>query len=81
MDDYKDELHTGGLGMNNVKESSNQHTHSAGGSKVKDPVCGMDIDPNSASGEIEQGGHTYYFCSSHCQDKFRAEPARYADTK
>ena len=43
--------------MNNVKESSNQHTHGAGGGKVKDPVCGMDIDPNSASGEIEQGGH------------------------
>jgi Cu+-exporting ATPase len=81
MDDHKDELHTGELEMNNVKEGSNKHMHGTGGSKVKDPVCGMDINAGSASGKIEHGGHTYYFCSSHCQDKFRAEPARYEDTK
>lgn len=44
---------------------------------VKDPVCGMEIDPKSAASE-EYRGKTYYFCSDACHDKFKAEPEKYA---
>jgi len=45
---------------------------------VKDPVCGMEIDPNSATANEEYQGKTYYFCSDACHDKFKAEPEKYA---
>ena len=45
---------------------------------VKDVVCGMDIDPNTASSETEYQGKTYYFCSNACHDRFMAEPQKYA---
>lgn len=36
---------------------------------VKDPICGMEVDPNKALKE-EKDGKDYYFCSQHCKDKF-----------
>ena len=45
---------------------------------VKDVVCGMDIDPNTASSQMEYQGKTYYFCSDDCHAKFMAEPEKYA---
>jgi len=36
---------------------------------VKDPVCGMTVDENSAL-KITKDGKNYYFCSTHCKDKF-----------
>ncbi len=44
---------------------------------AKDPVCGMDVVPETAAGSIEHDGRTIYFCSRHCVEKFRADPARY----
>ncbi len=44
---------------------------------VKDPVCGMDIDPNNAVATEEYQEKTYHFCSAACHDKFKAEPGRY----
>jgi len=43
---------------------------------VTDPVCGMTVDP---AGPLrhEYAGTTYVFCSTHCLEKFRADPARY----
>ncbi len=38
----------------------------------------MDIDPNTASSQMEYQGKTYYFCSNDCHDKFMAEPEKYA---
>ena len=46
--------------------------------KVKDPVCGMEINPATAAGKSEYGGETYYFCSPSCKQRFDADPARYA---
>jgi Cu+-exporting ATPase len=45
---------------------------------VKDPVCGMEIDPATAAASEEYGGTTYYFCAQGCHDSFVAEPERYA---
>ncbi len=46
--------------------------------KVKDPVCGMEIDPEHAAGKTEYQGKTYYFCSSGCKTTFEKDPAKYA---
>ncbi len=46
---------------------------------VKDPVCGMDVDPYAAKHSAEHEGHPYYFCSAGCRTKFVANPASYVD--
>ena len=43
----------------------------------KDPVCGMDVDPESASGKSEYKGQTYYFCSLGCKASFDKDPEKY----
>ena len=48
---------------------------------VKDPVCGMQVNPDSAAGSHQHAGQTYYFCSTGCLNKFRADPARYLAPK
>lgn len=45
---------------------------------VKDPVCGMEIDPAKAAGSSEYGGQTHYFCNLNCKESFDAEPEKYA---
>ena len=46
--------------------------------QVKDPVCGMMIDPNAAVGQSTHQGTTYYFCSTACKGKVDAKPGEYA---
>lgn len=53
------------------------HDRTPGSSTVKDPVCGMDVDPATATHRAEHGGRTYVFCSAGCEAKFRADPERY----
>ncbi|MCW5681060.1 MAG: heavy metal translocating P-type ATPase [Xanthobacteraceae bacterium] len=45
--------------------------------KVKDPVCGMMVDPHTAKHRAEHRGHTYYFCNPKCREKFIADPEKY----
>jgi Cu+-exporting ATPase len=45
--------------------------------RVKDPVCGMLVDPHTTAHQAQYGGKPYYFCSSGCQAKFMAEPGKY----
>jgi len=45
--------------------------------KVTDPVCGMQVETDTAAASAEYAGHTYYFCSSHCQEKFTHNPQQY----
>ncbi len=45
---------------------------------VKDPVCGMEIDPQTAYATREHMGHTYYFDSATCVEQFDADPHKYA---
>lgn len=41
-----------------------------------DPVCGMQVDPNTAV-SVEYAGETYYFCESACAETFRDDPDRW----
>ena len=45
--------------------------------QVKDPVCGMMIDSNSAAGNSDYQGTRYYFCSTDCKEEFDEHPADY----
>jgi Cu+-exporting ATPase len=45
---------------------------------VHDPVCGMTVDPARAKHRAEYAGHSYFFCSAKCREKFDAGPAHYA---
>ncbi len=41
--------------------------------KAIDPICGMEIDAAKAAAVIERDGEKFYFCSTHCSDRFVAE--------
>src|SRR5882724_9359332 len=45
--------------------------------KVKDPVCGMTVDPQKSAGKVEHGGKTYYFCSARCAERFEKNPENF----
>ena len=49
--------------------------------RVKDPVCGMEIDKEKAKGPVSHMGRSFYFCSEFCQKKFEKGPAKYVGEK
>jgi Cu+-exporting ATPase len=61
--------------------ASGRHGDAGGGQTladgVRDPVCGMLVEPHKTSHRAEHAGRTYYFCSSGCRGKFLADPAKY----
>jgi len=47
-------------------------------STVKDPVCGMNVDPERArGGSFEHAGSLYFFCNPKCRERFAGDPAHY----
>src|SRR5437879_2137304 len=49
----------------------------AGAKLVRDPVCGMSVDPATSDEKVEYMGASYYFCSAGCRSTFEKDPARY----
>jgi Cu+-exporting ATPase len=59
-------------------DHSCHHDHGAAhAGEVKDPVCGMTVDPATAKHHAVHDAHDYWFCSAGCQAKFVADPDRY----
>ncbi len=50
----------------------------AGASLVRDPVCGMSVEPATSMEKVEYAGETYHFCSAGCRSEFAKDPAAYA---
>ena len=46
-----------------------------------DPVCGMTVEEKKAAGTSIHQGTTYYFCSTDCLNKFKADPAAYVQAE
>jgi P-type Cu+ transporter len=49
---------------------------------AKDPVCGMDVNPEVATAlglRSEHEGSTYYFCGRGCKLDFDEDPGKYFD--
>jgi P-type Cu+ transporter len=44
---------------------------------ARDPVCGMTVDPATASEKLGYQGTMYYFCSAGCRSAFEKDPERY----
>src|SRR5258708_6270736 len=55
--------------------------HANVGDGVRDPVCGMTVDPHTTAHRQSFAGHTYYFCSAGCRAKFAADPRKYLATQ
>jgi P-type Cu+ transporter len=56
-----------------VVEAADEHAP-AKSVVVRDPVCGMGVDPAHAAATLTHDGQTYHFCSTGCRDRFAAEP-------
>lgn len=73
----------------NHRKTATSHTGAANGccahharsvdpsNAVKDPVCGMTVDPATTQHKTQHAGTTYFFCSAKCRAKFEADPAKY----
>ena len=60
------------------KPDTKEPTAAAGKkTQVKDPVCGMMIDPATAAGKAQYKGKTYYFCSREEKAQFDKSPQTY----
>ncbi|MBW7836008.1 MAG: heavy metal translocating P-type ATPase [Sphingomonadales bacterium] len=64
---------------------SHSHSHAHGSSPsccggaslkagIKDPVCGMTVDPEKTPHRHRHGGVDYFFCSGRCRERFIADP-------
>jgi Cu+-exporting ATPase len=63
--------------MNAAAESKSSESLPA----ERDPVCGMQVQPDRAAGTSELKGKTYYFCGLGCKKKFDSDPDRYLQSK
>jgi len=43
----------------------------------RDPVCGMNVEPETARAKVEHGGKSYYFCSAGCGKRFEQAPEQF----
>jgi Cu+-exporting ATPase len=58
------------------------HHHTDSTAKVRDPVCGMSVDPATSRHRFDHDGKTFHFCSAGCRTKFAADPPKYlADSR
>ena len=58
--------------------SSSGHLHQPerASTTARDPVCGMQVAPDTPH-RLDHQGTTYFFCCAGCQRKFAADPGRY----
>ncbi|HEY2213311.1 MAG TPA: heavy metal translocating P-type ATPase, partial [Bradyrhizobium sp.] len=53
--------------------------HTDGKANVRDPVCGMSVDPATSRHRFDYRGETFHFCSAGCLTKFAADPTGFLD--
>jgi Cu+-exporting ATPase len=70
-------FHRAIITKNSAKSLTDRYISSGTSVPHRDPVCGMNVDPATATYRHEHRGETLYFCSAHCRDKFIAAPEKY----
>ena len=60
-----------------AEDASPDHGHEDGGAPVRDPVCGMTVDPDKTEYHAHHADQAYHFCSAGCRTKFVADPEHY----
>jgi YHS domain-containing protein len=58
-----------GAGQPAAREPQERFKNVAKGDMVRDPVCGMYMDPRLAI-RVDQGKGSFFFCSADCKEKF-----------
>ncbi|WHO76121.1 heavy metal translocating P-type ATPase [Rhizobium sp. BT03] len=48
---------------------------------IRDPVCGMTVDPEAGKPSLDHAGRLHHFCSEGCRTKFAAAPQDYLTAK
>jgi Cu+-exporting ATPase len=75
-------MQRGGCG-HSTHDRHNTEEHHAGGAsiekKVRDPVCGMEIEIGRAARSTKYGPNAYYFCSKDCYWKFKERPQYFVE--
>ena len=66
-----------GCGAHIMGKHGHHGGHEGAGGATKDPVCGMEVEPQHAAGASVYDGKTYYFCSASCRDQFERSPQKY----
>jgi Cu+-exporting ATPase len=57
-----------------------QH-HADANDTVRDPVCGMSVDPATSKHRFDHRGQILHFCSAGCRTKFADDPSKYLEKK
>lgn len=60
-----------------MSHSKQEHIKQSDAPVVRDPVCGMTVDPEAGKPHHRHEGHDYHFCSKTCHDKFVKSPEPY----
>ncbi|NKK97653.1 heavy metal translocating P-type ATPase [Rhizobium leguminosarum bv. viciae] len=75
MDTKHDHHHGHAKGDNHCCSGHDQEK--LAGAVIRDPVCGMTVDPQVGKPSLDYDGRTYHFCSEGCRTKFAAAPHDY----
>ncbi len=66
-----------GCGMRMLKRTT-EPAQEVDDKLTKDPVCGVELDPEHAAGQASYRDRTYHFCSAACREQFEKDPVRFA---
>jgi Cu+-exporting ATPase len=74
---------SGRCGGGHDHSGHDHHNHADGNANanVRDPVCGMTVDPGTSRHRFDYRGETFHFCSAGCRTKFAADPKKYLDNR
>jgi len=75
----KEAARTGCCGGGGHDHAGHADTHAHNNTTVRDPVCGMSVDPATSQHRFDYQGETHHFCSAGCRTKFAADPKGYHD--
>ena len=75
--DHRHQHGNGPAHSGHAERGASQPADTAAETVLRDPVCGMTVDPRAGRPTAEHGGHVFHFCSTSCQNKFVKEPEKY----
>src|SRR6478736_9360439 len=48
---------------------------------LRDPVCGMTVNPATSKHRFDYSGETFHFCSAGCKTRFSADPKTFLERR
>jgi len=67
--------------LHHEHDHHSSHEHQSGTTIVRDPVCGMTVDPDGDKPSLNYRGRVFHFCCEGCRSKFEAKPDDYLSAK